>query len=124
MPRKKPERNKNPTAPLGDPVLELDARADPESQPISEKEKALVKRAYSLFDHFYDKLREEHEEMYDSRLMRQLKQNERSRTSPPSNTLNSCIFKNVKNTPTDIHDIVVIRRPFSCGIFYTLKAGI
>lgn len=91
MPRKKPERNKNPTAPLGDPVLELDARADPENQPISEKEKALVKRAYSLFDHFYDKLREEHEEMYDSRLMRQLKQNERSRTSPPSNTLNSCI---------------------------------
>lgn len=91
MPRKKPERNKNPTAPLGDPVLDLDARADPEAQPISEQEKALVKRAYSLFDHFYDKLREEHEAMYDARKMRQLRQDMRSMTAPQSNTLNSCI---------------------------------
>lgn len=91
MPRKKPERNKNPTAPLGDPVLELDHRADPDAQPISEKEKALRKRAYELFDHFYDQLRPEHEAMYDARKMRQLRQDEKSRTAPASNTLNSCI---------------------------------
>lgn len=91
MPRKKPERNKNPTAPLGDPVLDMDARADPEAQPLSDREKELKKRAYSLFDHFYDKLREEHDEMHDARRMRQLKQEQKSRTAPPSNTLNSCI---------------------------------
>ena len=91
MPRKKPERNKNPTVPLGDAIVDINARADPEAQPLSDREKELVRRAYALFDHFYDKLREEHEEMYDARRMRQLKQEQQSRTSPPSNTLNSCI---------------------------------
>ena len=91
MPRKKPERNKNPTVQVGDPVLDLDARADPEAQPLSEREKALKTRAYALFDHFYDQLREEHMEMYDARKMRQLRQGQKSPTAPASNTLNSCI---------------------------------
>ena len=91
MPRKKPERNKNPTAPLGDAVLDPDIRAEPEQQPLSEREKALKKRAYELFDHFYDELRPEREEMYDARKMRQLRQDQKSPTAPASNTLNSCI---------------------------------
>ena len=34
-----------------------------ENQPISEQERALVARAYALFDCFYDQLGEEHELM-------------------------------------------------------------
>lgn len=60
-------------------------------QPLDERQKALVRRAYSLFREFVDELREDHEEMRDARAMRTLRQNERSYTAPPSNTLNSCI---------------------------------
>lgn len=63
----------------------------PTAQPLGTAEKALVKRAYELYDFFREQLREEHEEMRRARLMRQLKQDEKSQTSPASNTLNSCI---------------------------------
>ena len=88
MPRKKPERNKNPTP--GDYVLDPQEVRDPSTQPLSADEKKLVKRAYQLFDYFADQLREEHMAMHDARAMRQLRQ-QRSITAPPSNTLNSCI---------------------------------
>lgn len=91
MPRKKPERNKNPTQPAGDYVLDAKTRRDPEQQPLSEEEKALVKRGYSLFDYFEEKLRLVHMDMHDARAMRRLRHPERSGTSPAMNTLNSCI---------------------------------
>ena len=91
MPRKKPERNKNPTQPAGDYVLDPQDRRDPSQQPLSDEEKALVKRAYTLFDYFESKLRDDHMAMHDARAMRQLRQEQRSVTAPASNTLNSCI---------------------------------
>ena len=63
----------------------------PTEQPLDNAGKLLVKRAYELYDFFREQLREEHEEMRRARLMRQLKQDEKSLTSPVSNTLNSCI---------------------------------
>lgn len=72
-----------------------DARLPPErhdmgEQPLGLEEKALVRRAYELYRVFRDKLLVEHEEMREARLMRQLRQAEKSRTAPASNTLNSC----------------------------------
>lgn len=61
------------------------------SQPISAQERRLLKRGYELFDFFSDRLREEHEQMRQARMMRQRKQTERSLTAPGSNTLNSCV---------------------------------
>ena len=63
----------------------------PQEQPLGEEDRALVGRAYQLFDYCCDKLREEHDEMRRARQMRGLSQDERSRTAPVSNTLNSCI---------------------------------
>ena len=91
MPRKKPERNKNPTQTAGDYVLNAKERRDPAQQPLSEEEKALVKRGYSLFDYFEEKLRLTHMDMHDARAMRRLRHPQRSGTSPAMNTLNSCI---------------------------------
>ena len=54
-------RNRNPTAPPGDIAMDPKARQDPQAQPISDREKALVRRAYALFDHFYEQLRADHE---------------------------------------------------------------
>lgn len=61
------------------------------AQPISAQERRLLKRGYELFDFFSDRLREEHEQMRQARMMRQRKQTERSLTAPGSNTLNSCV---------------------------------
>ena len=83
-------RQRSPTP--GDAVMEEERyRKDPERQPLSEKQKELVRRAYSLFDFFEDRLKDAHEQMRNSRLMRQLRQDERSWTAPASNTLNSCV---------------------------------
>ena len=91
MPRKKPERNKNPTQPAGDYVLDPKEFRDPEAQPLSAREKELVRRAYALYRHFADRLRSEHEAMHDARAMRKLRHPQRSGTSAAMNTLNSCI---------------------------------
>lgn len=74
-----------------------DTRFDPRDdlltgqQPLPSGGRELVKRAYQLFEFYRQKLEEEHEEMRRARLMRQLKQDEKSQTAPASNTLNSCI---------------------------------
>ena len=60
-------------------------------QPMSSKERAILQRGMTLFEHFYEQLREEHEEMRDARRMRMLRQSERSGTSPTMSTLNSCV---------------------------------
>lgn len=60
-------------------------------QPMSAKERELLRRGYTLFEHFHEQLREEHEEMRASRRMRQLRQDEKSGTSPTMSTLNSCV---------------------------------
>ena len=91
MPKKKPERNKNPTRPAGDYVLDPKEFRDPEAQPLSAREKELVRRAYALYRHFADRLRSEHEAMHDARAMRKLCHPQQSGTSASMNTLNSCI---------------------------------
>ena len=59
-------------------------------QPLNEREKELVRRAYSLYDKFRSELSDEHQAMRRMRMLRQLKQDEQSKTAPLSNTLNSC----------------------------------
>lgn len=71
--------------------IRMQKRAGVCEQPLGEREKRLVQRAYALFDSFSEQLREEHEEMREARLMRQMQQSERSATSPSSNTLSSCV---------------------------------
>ena len=60
-------------------------------QPMTSEERAILRRGYALFEHFYEQLREEHEEMRDARRMRSLRQSEKSGTSPTLSTLNSCV---------------------------------
>lgn len=81
---------KNRRLPPGD-IRMKPADGDYAEQPLNEQERALVRRAYQLFDFFREKLAESHDEMRKARMMRQLRQEERAVTSPPSNTLNSCI---------------------------------
>ena len=73
-----------------------DIRLDPfeilrSEQPLSGEEKALLRRGYDLFEFYRRHLLEEHGEMRRARALRQKKQVDRSRTSPASNTLGSCI---------------------------------
>lgn len=73
-----------------------DIRLDPfevlrSEQPLSSEEKALLRRGYDLFEFYRRHLLEEHGEMRRARALRQKKQQDRSRTSPASNTLGSCI---------------------------------
>ena len=77
--------------PPGDAVMRERGRQAASLQPLGGEDRALVDRAYALFDFFYDRLREEHEEMRRARLMRQLRQDERSASMPTSGTLNSCV---------------------------------
>lgn len=86
MPNEK-GRNKHPP---GDIRTNVQDALIASEQPLSQREKELVRRAYSLYDKFRSDLREQHEEMRKARLMRQLRQDERSWTAPLSNTLNSC----------------------------------
>ena len=90
MARKIRSQVRSPTPP-GDAVIKVTDRIDSSQQPLSERQKKLRDRAYQLFEHFRDELRDAHEEMRRARRMRQLNQDEQSRTSPLSNTLNSCI---------------------------------
>lgn len=91
MDTKKP-KSRNPTKKMpGDIQLNPDDYIVSDEQPLTEEEKKLRDRAYSLFRQFKDKLAQEHQQMYDARQMRQLTQDERSKTSAPFNTLNSCI---------------------------------
>lgn len=83
-------RQRSPTP--GDVVMMQERyRKSPERQPLTDKQKELVRRAYSLFDFFSEKLTGAHEQMRNARLMRKLMQDARSWTAPASNTLNSCI---------------------------------
>ena len=75
----------------GDISLLPRALQEEREQPLSQRERLLLQRAYALFDFFRDKLREDHLNMQRARRMRQLMQEERSTTAPPSNTLGSCI---------------------------------
>ena len=77
--------------PPGDIRTDVQDALAANEQPLSEREKELVRRAYSLYEKFRSDLREEHEEMRRARLMRQLRQYEQSKTAPLSNTLNSCV---------------------------------
>lgn len=91
MAERKQARNKNPTQTLpGD--MRFEKHAEPVGvQNLSDSGRELRDRAYQLFEFFEQKLREDHNEMRNARQMRQLKQDERSKTAPSSMTLNSCI---------------------------------
>ena len=60
-------------------------------QPLSEAERALLHRGYELFERFRIGLTEAHDEMRRARMLRQLRQDERSATAPVGNTLGSCV---------------------------------
>jgi len=77
-------------------------------QPMSERERALLRRGYALFEHFHEQLREEHEEMRQARRMRALKQDERSGTSPTMSTLNSCVDNVVADQIDNMPQAVMI----------------
>lgn len=63
---------------------------DPDAQPLSDRERYLVERAYNLFEFFREKLDEEHTEMREARYNRQMRSGG-NYYAPLSNTLNSCI---------------------------------
>ena len=79
----------------GKPALPGDIRIEEThyfgDQPLSAEQRALVQRAYALFRFFYDRHLAEHMEMLEARKIRQLRQEERSRTAPPSTALMSSI---------------------------------
>ena len=88
---------------IADAVIDTKARAGASEQALGQRERALVDRAYVLFEFFRDRLREEHAQMRRARMMRQLRQDARSDTAPPGNTLNSCadnvIAEQIDNIP-------------------------
>ena len=95
--------------PPGDAVMaEGVQRRSASLQPISGEERELVERAYALFDFFYDRLRQEHEEMRRARLMRQLRQDERSQSAPTSNTLNSCVDNVIADQIDNMPEAVMV----------------
>ena len=77
-------------------------------QPMSAKERELLRRGYALFEHFHEQLHEEHEQMRDARRMRQLRQDERSTTSPTMSTLNSCVDNVVADQIDNMPQAVMI----------------
>ena len=77
-------------------------------QPLSAREKELVHRAYALFDFFYDKLREDHEQMRLARAMRQRRHEEQSATSPSGNTLNSCVDNMIADQTDNMPEAVMV----------------
>ena len=92
----------------GDPRIDRRRREAGIGQPLSVQEKELVHRAYELFDFYYDKLREEHEQMRLARLMRQQRQEEQSETSPTSNTLNSCVDNMIADQTDNMPEAVMV----------------
>ena len=91
MAETKPARNKNPTQTIPGDIRFEKYREPIGEQNLSEAGKELRDRAYHLFNFFEEKLREDHNDMRKARQMRQLRQDEKSQTSPPGMTLNSCI---------------------------------
>ena len=79
-----------------------------ENQPISERERTLVARAYALFDCFYDQLGEEHELMRKARMLRARKPDEQSRTAPTGNTLGSCVDNMIADQIDNLPEAVML----------------
>lgn len=105
MPKKNPQRNKNPTP--GDIRLQKDTSCA-HDQPLSEKGKELIRRMYTLFEDFRMKLQPAHEEMRRAREMRHLMQDERSHTAPPSMTLNSCVDNVIADQIDNMPEAVLV----------------
>lgn len=89
-----------------------DIRLDPLEgmidQPLPAEGRELVKRAYELYDFFREKLTDVHEEMQGARKMRQLRQDEKSRTAPASMTLNSCIDNVIADQIDNMPEAVMV----------------
>ena len=77
-------------------------------QPLDAKQKALVHRGYALFRFFYDPHREEHEEIRQARLMRRLRQEKRSKTSPAGSTLNSSLDNVIADQIDNMPEAVMV----------------
>lgn len=77
-------------------------------QPLDAKQKALVHRGYALFRFFYDQHREEHEEIRQARLMRRLRQEKRSKTSPAGSTLNSSLDNVIADQIDNMPEAVMV----------------
>ena len=77
-------------------------------QPLSPEEKAIVGRAYALFDFFNNELRDTHKDMRAARMMRQLQQEERSLTAPVTSTLNSCIDNVIADQIDNMPEAVMV----------------
>ena len=75
----------------------------PGLQPLSAQERALLERGYALYEFFRDRLRPEHEQMRQARMLRQMRPELGSPTAPMGNTLNSCtdnvIAEQIDNMP-------------------------
>lgn len=105
MQKRKPTRNKNPTP--GDIRL-LKDDGYVRDQPLNDQQKELVRRAYELFEFFREKLQAAHDEMYQARDMRQLRQNQRSHTSPSGMTLNSSIDNVIADQMDNMPEAVLV----------------
>ena len=64
------------------PAGDRRTRGEVSEQALGSEERALVMRAYSLFDFFEERLREQHEQMRSARRMREHRQDEKSATAP------------------------------------------
>ena len=90
-----------------------DYRLDPHDflageQPLKASEKELLKRGYELFEEFKTKLQDAHEAMLKARRMRQLRQDEQSKTSPLSMTLNSCVDNVIADQIDNMPEAVMV----------------
>ena len=90
-----------------------DYRLDPHEflsgeQPLNGSEKELLKRGYDLFDEFKSKLADAHEAMLKARRMRQLRQDEKSKTAPLSMTLNSCVDNVIADQVDNMPEAVMV----------------
>lgn len=90
-----------------------DYRIDPHEfmdgeQPLSADGRALVKRAYRLFEEFQTQHEAAHKEMLKAREMRQLRQSEQSPYSPLSMTLNSCVDNVVADQIDNMPEAVMV----------------
>ena len=88
--------------------MRMHARAGSTPQMLSIEERELLSRGYALFEHFREKLGEEHEEMREARRLRQLRRHGRSETSPAFSTLNSCIDNVVADQSDNMPQAVMI----------------
>ena len=95
-------------------TLPGDIRLDPADfartgrQPLGSEDAELLHRAYELFELFREELAPQHEAMREARRMRQLKNAERSETSPMSMALNSCVDNAIADQIDNMPEAIMV----------------